>query len=127
MTGGGAILLDHPQRRVIGPADVLGVVATGMKGAPRRDMEEVRWRPPDRREPATLVIGADQGAHQAFGVGVIGRRYSSPISAVSTISAAYMTETWSATSATTPRSWVIRIRPIPVCCCKSARSSMIWA
>ena len=49
------------------------------------------------------------------------------MSAVSTILPAYMTATRSATSATTPRSWVMRIIPIPVSSCSSARSSMICA
>ncbi|MFD0469513.1 hypothetical protein ACFQ0B_15275 [Nonomuraea thailandensis] len=40
---------------------------------------------------------------------------------------AYMTAILSATSATTPRSWVMRIRPIWLSRCSSASSSMICA
>ena len=38
-----------------------------------------------------------------------------------------MTQILSATSATTPMSWVIRIRPSFISCCRSASSCITWA
>mmetsp|Transcript_4263 Transcript_4263/g.7702 ORF Transcript_4263/g.7702 Transcript_4263/m.7702 type:complete len:98 (-) Transcript_4263:46-339(-) len=47
--------------------------------------------------------------------------------AVSTTCAAYITTTRSATSATTPRSWVMKMIAMPSFFCRSAISSSIWA
>ena len=50
-----------------------------------------------------------------------------PISALSTISPAYMTATRSAISATTPRSCVINRIDMPFACCKCFIRPRIWA
>ncbi|CAM5281697.1 hypothetical protein SALBM311S_05127 [Streptomyces alboniger] len=59
--------------------------------------------------------------------GCAGRLVESWTGARSTIRPAYITAILSATSATTPRSWVIRIRPMSYSRCNSASRSMTWA
>ena len=60
--------------------------------------------------------GHGHGADEAPGVGVLGTRNSVRTSVCSTISPAYITATRSHISATTPRSWVMRMMAVPVSC-----------
>ena len=102
------------QRRFLGAARdgegaARGKAAAGGHVSGRRHDAGDRHQPPRRRPTAPASSSSARWCR-----GAAGRRRSRPTGPVSTTLPAYITATRSAISATTPRSWVIRISAAPV-------------
>ena len=82
----------------------------------------------DRRQARLLDVEARDRAEQADRVRMLRRMRTGPATgACSTTRPAYITTTSSATSATTPRSWVMRMTAVPVSRCRVRMRSRICA
>ena len=109
-------LADTPQGRILDMAEnpVVTDRTSGMKRAAAREFARV-WRlTGDGIKPFVAGIDARNALQQRRGVGMAGICKISSTGPVSTMRPPYMTATRCATSATTPRSCVMRITAAPV-------------
>ena len=118
-----------PDAQAGAPRDPVRVRAARLEDAAFRQVDRRRRVAANGVEPlGQHAVHARDRREEPERVGHLGPIVEhAPVGATSTIRPPYITATSSATSATMPRSWVIRMTVVPNSACRFEISSRIWA